>query len=98
MGITAFMGYLPERVLDFVMIILVLLVVIAAVLVLYRLYLSPLASIPGPKYAAATRWYEFYYDCVLPGMFFLEIERMHKSYGLPSLLVRRIFTHCFKAQ
>ena len=68
------------------MIILALSVITATVLVLYRLCLSPLASIPGPKFAAATRWYEFYYDCVLPGKFFLEIERMHKSYGLPSLL------------
>ena len=88
MGLTAFTGYLPERVSDFVIIILMLSVVTATVLVLYRLCLTSLASIPGPKYAAATGWYEFYYDCVLPGKFFLEIERMHKTYGLPSLLVR----------
>ena len=88
MGITASAGYLPERVSDFVMIILALSVITAIVLALRRLCLSPLTSIPGPKFAAATRWYEFYYDCVLPGKFFLEIERMHKSYGLPSLLVR----------
>ena len=87
MGITAFTEYLPERVSDFVTMILALSVILATVLVLYRLYLSPLASIPGPKFAAATRWYEFYYDCVLPGKFFLEIERMHQSYGLHSLHV-----------
>ena len=88
MGLTAFIGYLPEGVSDFVMIILALSVITATVLVLYRLCLSPLASIPGPKFAAATGWYEFYHECVLPGKFFLEIERMHKLYGLPSLLVR----------
>ena len=80
-------GYLPERVSALVMIILALSVITATVLVLYRLCLNPLASIPGPKLAAATRWYEFYYDCVLPGKFFLEIERMHESYGLPSMLL-----------
>ena len=89
MALTAFIGYLPERVLDFVLIILAPLVIIVTVLVLYRLCLSPLASIPGPKFAATTRWYEFYFDCVLPGKFFLEIERMHKLYGSPSLLVRQ---------
>ena len=88
MGMIAFTGYMPERCSDFVMIILALSVITAAALVLHRLLLSPLSSIPGPKFAAATRWYEFYYDCVLPGKFFLEIERMHTSYGLPSLLVR----------
>lgn len=88
MGTIAFTGYLPERVSDFVRVILALSVITAAALVLHRLCVSPLATIPGPKFAAATRWYEFYYDCVLPGKFFLEIERMHKLYGLPSLLVR----------
>ena len=87
MGLTAFTGYLPEKVSDFVMIFFVLSVITATVLAVYRLCLTPLATIPGPKFAAATRWYEFYYDCVLPGKFFLEIERMHKAYGLPSLLV-----------
>lgn len=88
MGTIAFTGYLPERVSDFVRVILALSVITAAALVLHRLCVSPLATIPGPKFAAATRWYEFYYDYVLPGKFFLEIERMHKLYGLPSLLVR----------
>ncbi len=50
-------------------------------LLIYRLVFSPLASVPGPKIAAATGWYEFYYDCILAGKYIFEIERMHNIYG-----------------
>ncbi|KAI1292699.1 cytochrome P450 [Xylaria venustula] len=50
-------------------------------IIIYRLYLSPLAPFPGSKLAAATGWYEFYYDYWLNGQYIFEIERMHKKYG-----------------
>jgi hypothetical protein len=50
-------------------------------LVVYRLYLSPLAKFPGPKLAAATRWYEFYYEVVKRGKFQFHINDLHKKYG-----------------
>lgn len=46
-----------------------------------RLYLSPIAKFPGPKLAALTRWYEFYYDVVLRGKFNDHITELHKIYG-----------------
>lgn len=49
---------------------------------IYRIWFSPLSHIPGPKLAAATRWYEFYFDAVKTGRYFAEIERMHKVYGI----------------
>lgn len=47
----------------------------------YRLFLSPIASIPGSKLAAATGWYETYFDAVLGGQFIFKIEQWHKRYG-----------------
>ncbi|OJJ72828.1 hypothetical protein ASPBRDRAFT_124116 [Aspergillus brasiliensis CBS 101740] len=50
-------------------------------LAIYRLWLSPIAHFPGPKLAALTLWYEFYYDTILHGQFTFEIARMHEKYG-----------------
>ncbi|CAI7611117.1 unnamed protein product [Penicillium glandicola] len=47
----------------------------------YHLYFHPLSRFPGPKLAAATFLYEFYYDVIKGGMYIWEIERMHEKYG-----------------
>jgi hypothetical protein len=46
-----------------------------------RLWLNPLARIPGPRLAALTGLYEFHYECLLAGKYIFEIERMHQHYG-----------------
>lgn len=46
-----------------------------------RLYLSPIAHIPGPRLAALTWLYEFYYDVVLGGQYTFKILDLHKEYG-----------------
>jgi len=46
-----------------------------------RLYLHPLAHIPGPKLAALTWWYEFYYDVIQQGRYVFKIQELHKKYG-----------------
>ena len=46
-----------------------------------RLYLHPLTHIPGPKLAALTWWYEFYYDVIQQGRYVFKIQELHKKYG-----------------
>lgn len=50
---------------------------------IYRLFLSPIASIPGPKLAALTQWYETYYELFTPqkGQFLFHYRELHKKYG-----------------
>lgn len=50
-------------------------------LIIYRLYFHPLSKFPGPKLAAITHLYEFYYNLVQGGMFIWEVEKMHEEYG-----------------
>lgn len=59
-----------------------LLLVSVAVAAVYRLYWSPLAGYPGPKLAALSNWYEFYYDVILQGQFTVQIQSLHKQYGM----------------
>lgn len=51
-------------------------------LIVYRLFFSSIAGFPGPKVAAITGSYEFYYDFWKSGRYVFEIEKMHKKYGL----------------
>lgn len=53
----------------------------AVVLAVERLCLSPIAGVPGPRLAALTQWYEFYYDIVLGGQFTFKIMELHRRYG-----------------
>ncbi|WPH01289.1 Cytochrome P450 monooxygenase astB [Acrodontium crateriforme] len=50
-------------------------------LAIYRLYLGPLAKIPGPKIAALSSWYNAYYDLVAGGQYVWKIREMHEKYG-----------------
>ncbi|PVH76510.1 cytochrome P450 [Cadophora sp. DSE1049] len=49
--------------------------------VVYRIYFSPVASFPGPRLAALTFAYEFYYDIVKPGQYIWKIQALHEQYG-----------------
>ncbi|KAF2090333.1 putative cytochrome P450 [Saccharata proteae CBS 121410] len=47
----------------------------------YRLFFHPLASVPGPKLAALTSWYEIYWDIFKEGQYMWQIDAMHDKYG-----------------
>lgn len=50
-------------------------------LLVFRLLFHPLARVPGPKIAAITGWYEFYWDCPKSGQYVFRIRDMHRRYG-----------------
>lgn len=47
----------------------------------YRIWFHPLSKFPGPKLAACSLWYEFYYDVFLEGKWMFKIKEMHDKYG-----------------
>ena len=57
-----------------------------AIQYLYRLFWSPLAKFPGPKIAAASSWYEFWYDVILQGQYIWVTKKLHEQYGKDILL------------
>ena len=52
-------------------------------LVVYRRLFHPLRNVPGPFLAAASGWYEFYYDVIRGSRYFCKILKLHEQYGLP---------------
>ena len=48
---------------------------------IYRLFLSPLRKIPGPRLAALKYWYETYYEVWKPGQYAFKIKELHEHYG-----------------
>ncbi|KAF8856412.1 cytochrome P450 [Acephala macrosclerotiorum] len=75
------MGLLSELAAQAVPTLVALSLFYTIALPIYRVYFSPLSKFPGPKIAAATLWYEFYYDVILSGQYTFKIQELHKQYG-----------------
>ncbi|KAF8901808.1 cytochrome P450 [Mucidula mucida] len=50
-------------------------------LVVYRWYLHPLKTFPGPRLAAITDYYQCYFEVWKNGMFVQHLEELHEIYG-----------------
>ncbi|KAH7141326.1 trichodiene oxygenase [Dactylonectria estremocensis] len=48
---------------------------------LYNLYFHPLRFIPGPRLAAFSTLYDFWYNVIQDGQYLWVIDRMHNEYG-----------------
>ncbi|KAF2092800.1 cytochrome P450 [Rhizodiscina lignyota] len=59
---------------------------------IYRITLHPLAKFPGPKLAAVSFWYEFYYDLWKPQQYLWKIKELHEQYG-PIVRINPIHIH-----
>lgn len=64
----------------------VVLIIVFAARTIYSVYFGPLSKFPGPKIAAATLCYEFYYDVLLQGQYTFKIRELHEKYGLSQAL------------
>lgn len=60
------------------------------VMVIYRLYFHKLSRFPGPRLAAATGLYEVYFSTWGPGIFEYEIDNMHRKFGMPSGIYKKV--------
>ncbi|OAA69932.1 Cytochrome P450 [Akanthomyces lecanii RCEF 1005] len=47
----------------------------------YNLFFHPLRKIPGPRLAAMSSSYEFYYDVLKNGLYLKKIKELHEIYG-----------------
>lgn len=70
-----FLSYLPQ--------VFLLFLLYTASKIIYRLYFHPLSKFPGPKLAAATFWYERYYDVFKSpgGQYIYQLDKLHKIHG-----------------
>ncbi|KAI1076111.1 cytochrome P450 family protein [Whalleya microplaca] len=65
----------------FVPTVATLLTLLVIKIVIYRLFISRLATLPGPRLAALTYWYECYYDIFQPAQYVFKIQELHKTFG-----------------
>lgn len=70
--------------------------VYSIIVVIHRLYFHPLARFPGPKLAAASSLYEFYWNAIKDGTATHKRKEWHEKYG-EQYIKRNNFVGCMYA-
>ena len=78
---------------SYAILVLTLAILYLGTLLIYRLYYAPVAKFPGPRLAAITFFYEFYYDVWLEGQYTWKIQDLHKQYGMCLLILAAPNSH-----
>ncbi len=73
--------------LSYLQIVFLLIIARFLYLLVYRVYLHPLKSFPGPRLAAVTNYYQGYFEVGKNGAFVQHLETLHEVYGTYSLHV-----------
>ena len=62
---------------------------------IWDVFLHPLSGFPGPRMAALTTWYKFYFDVIRDGVYLQHFPGWHDRFGTGdlSVRVRRRFRH-----
>jgi hypothetical protein len=66
---------------DFMLALCAASIAYTAWLLVYRLWLGPLAHFPGSPWPKITFLYEFYYEWIKPGQYYRRIHELHEEYG-----------------
>ncbi|KAL4929232.1 cytochrome P450 [Aspergillus undulatus] len=69
-----------QRIIELFAVFLLVAVLRAALIVIYRLNFHPLANIPGPFIAKTTWLYSTWYN-IVRGRFYLQVQELHEQYG-----------------
>lgn len=51
-------------------------------IVLWNIFVHPLADFPGPKWATVTDWYKTYQEAICQKSWFTVLEELHAQYGM----------------
>ena len=74
-------GWINAHLVQIISGVIILLISRLTLIIVSRLVLSPIAKFPGPKLAALSYWYEFYYEVVKGGKYTWKIRELHDKYG-----------------
>jgi hypothetical protein len=83
---------------NWLLILGIVFVAYTAFVCIYRLFISPIASVPGPRLAALTGWYEAYFELYdkFGGQYLFHIQELHKRYGNNPQWNTRVILGCIR--